>query len=175
MGPTRFLKRALHCLVASVFLRQFLSPSDTRSCRPPHWFRWRSSDIKDALFIGAVLPLNGIIGTAQEYSAGRAAAALRKLEQPHASVIRDGASRRSTRASSCPDDLVLLEAGGRVPADLRLVDSLDLQCDESLLTGESLPVKKQRCRTRLKASWTNGGSMALRGINGHAWTRRAES
>ena len=99
-------------------------------------------DTKDALFIGAVLLINGIIGTIQEYSAGHAAAALRKLEQPHASVIRDDAQLEIDARELVPGDLVLLEAGGRVPADLQLVESLDLQCDEALLTGESAPVKK---------------------------------
>ena len=175
MGPTRFLKRALQSLVARVFLRQFLSPSDIPSCWLPHWFRWRSSDIKDALFIGAVLPFNEIIGTIQEYSAGHAAAALRKLEQPHASVIRDDAQLEMNTREVVPGDLVLLEAGGRVPADLQLVESLDLQCDEALLTGESAPVKKSALPV---AAERDAGPPAQHGalrVNGCAWPRPAKS
>ncbi|WP_064709809.1 cation-translocating P-type ATPase [Rhizobium bangladeshense] len=100
------------------------------------------SDTKDAVFIGVVLLLNGLIGSLQEYSAGRAALALRKLEQPRAAVIRDGEVREIEARLLVPGDLVLLEAGGRVPADLALVEAIDLLCDESLLTGESLATRK---------------------------------
>lgn len=100
------------------------------------------SDLKDAFFIGVVLLMNGIIGALQEYSAGKAAAALKKLEQLHATVIRDGIQQEIDAREIVPNDWVLLEAGGRVPADLVLRSCTDLQCDESLLTGESMPVKK---------------------------------
>lgn len=127
--------------LASVFLRQFLSPL-IYILLAAALVSLVLSDVKDALFIAAVLLVNGIIGTAQEYSAGQAAAALRKLEQRNASVIRDGARQVIDARKLVPGDFVLLEAGGRVPADLQLVESTDLQCDESLLTGESMPVKK---------------------------------
>lgn len=127
--------------LASVFLRQFLSPL-IYVLLIAAIVSLVLSDVKDALFIGVVLLINGIIGTAQEYSAGRAAAALRQLEQPNAWVIRDGAQQEIAARDLVPGDLVLLEAGSRVPADLRLVESADFQCDESLLTGESMPVKK---------------------------------
>lgn len=127
--------------LVSVFLRQFLSPL-IYVLLIAAVVSLVLSDVKDALFIGVVLLTNGIIGTAQEYSAGRAAAALRQLEQPNAWVIRDGAKQEIAARDLVPGDLVLLEAGGRVPADLRLVECADFQCDESLLTGESMPVKK---------------------------------
>ena len=127
--------------LVSVFLRQFLSPL-IYILLAAAVVSLVLSDVKDALFIGAVLLINGIIGTAQEYSASQAAAALRNLEQPNASVIRDGAQQEIDARELVPGDLVLLEAGGRVPADLQLVESTDIQCDESLLTGESMPVKK---------------------------------
>ncbi|MGO7162413.1 HAD-IC family P-type ATPase, partial [Rhizobium johnstonii] len=98
--------------------------------------------IEDALFIFVVLLINASIGTYQEYSADRAAAALRKLEQPSAKVIRDGVACRIEAKRLVVGDLVLLESGDRIPADLRLVDASDLRCDESLLTGESKPVPK---------------------------------
>lgn len=100
--------------------------------------------IEDALFILVVLLINACIGTYQEYSADRAAAALRKLEQPSARVIRDGAACKIEAKRLVVGDLVLLESGDRVPADLMLVDASDLRCDESLLTGESMPVPKGR-------------------------------
>ncbi|WP_117192790.1 cation-translocating P-type ATPase [Rhizobium terrae] len=100
------------------------------------------SEPEDAAFIGIVLLLNGVIGSMQEYSAGRAAAALRKLEQLHATTIREGRVQDIEARYLVPDDLVMLEAGGRVPADMMLIETTDLLCDESLLTGESLPVRK---------------------------------
>ncbi|MGV2130821.1 cation-translocating P-type ATPase [Agrobacterium vitis] len=100
------------------------------------------SEVEDAIFIGVVLLLNGVIGSVQEYSAGRAAAALRELEQPHATVIRDGRMQEIEARLLVPGDLVAIEAGGRVPADLELLQATDLLCDEALLTGESLPARK---------------------------------
>ena len=100
------------------------------------------SEVEDAIFISVVLLLNGVIGSVQEYSAGRAAAALRELEQPRATVIRDGRTQEIEARLLVPGDLVTIEAGGRVPADLELLQATDLLCDESLLTGESLPACK---------------------------------
>jgi P-type Ca2+ transporter type 2C len=99
-------------------------------------------DLKDAGFIGIVLVINGIVGTLQEYSASRAAAALKRLEQPLATVIRDGRQMEIQAAAIVPGDAVLLSPGARVPADMQLQDADGLQVDESLLTGESLPVRK---------------------------------
>ncbi|WP_429925732.1 cation-translocating P-type ATPase (plasmid) [Agrobacterium vitis] len=100
------------------------------------------SEVEDAIFIGVVLLLNGVIGSVQEYSAGRAAAALRELEQPRATVVRDGRMQEIEARLLVPGDLVTIEAGGRVPADVELLQATDLLCDKSLLTGESLPARK---------------------------------
>ncbi|CDZ35829.1 ATPase, P-type (Transporting), HAD superfamily, subfamily IC [Neorhizobium galegae bv. officinalis] len=100
------------------------------------------SEAEDAVFIGIVLVLNGVIGGFQEYSAGRAAAALRSLEQPFATVVRDGIVQEIEARLLVPGDLVRIEAGGRIPADLELFETNDLLCDESLLTGESAPARK---------------------------------
>ncbi len=150
--------------LAAVFLRQFLSPL-IYILLIAALVSLALGDAKDALFIGAVLLINGIIGTAQEYSAGRAAAALRNLEEPHASVIRDGMLREIDARGLVPGDLVVLEAGARVPADIRLVLSQDFQCDESLLTGESKPVKKRHVPSGAEARLgiAYAGSMITRG------------
>lgn len=128
--------------LALVFLRQFLSPL-IYILFAAAAVSLLLGDLQDALFIGGVLLVNGLIGTAQEYSAGRAAAALRKLEETRATVIRDGATIEIDARQIVPGDLVTLEAGARVPADLDLIEASDLQADESLLTGESRPVRKR--------------------------------
>jgi len=123
--------------------------------------------IEDGLFILAVLLINASIGTYQEYSADRAAAALRKLEQPSARVIRDGVACRIEAKRLVVGDLVLLESGDRIPADLMLVDASDLRCDESLLTGESMPVPKGRTvegsSNETASSMLLAGSLVTRG------------
>ncbi|OAV48228.1 HAD family hydrolase [Rhizobium sp. WYCCWR10014] len=123
--------------------------------------------IEDGLFILVVLLINASIGTYQEYSADRAAAALRKLEQPSARVIRDGVACRIEAKRLVVGDLVLLESGDRIPADLMLVDASDLRCDESLLTGESMPVPKGRTvegsSDETASSMLLAGSLATRG------------
>lgn len=145
-----------------VFLRQFLSPL-IYILLAASVVSLVAGDLQDALFIAAVLLANGAIGTAQEHSADRAAAALRQLEQPLATVVRDGVPREIDARGIVPGDLVLLEAGARVPADLRLVSSSDLQCDESLLTGESAAVKKTVGDARGRRSLAFAGTTITRG------------
>ena len=96
----------------------------------------------DTLAILVIVLLNAIIGAVQEYRADRALAALRAMAAPEARVVRDGEQRSLPTEELVPGDLVLLEAGDRVPADLRLVEAVELQADESALTGESRVVDK---------------------------------
>jgi P-type Ca2+ transporter type 2C len=99
-------------------------------------------DLKDAGFIAAVLVINAIIGSYQEWKAEQSTHALRKLLQIHASVWRDGEVREIAAEQVVPGDIIWLESGNRVPADLRLLTAHGFEVDESLLTGESLPVMK---------------------------------
>lgn len=149
---------------AAVFLRQFLSPLIyilvAAAC-----VSMMIGDAKDAAFIGLVLFINGIIGAVQEYSAGQAAAALRQQDQPHALVLRDGVQLEIDARDIVPGDIVFLEAGRRVPADLRLIEAVDLRCDESLLTGESLPVRKSATEAKEapRDAMAFAGSLVTRG------------
>lgn len=127
--------------IGRVFLHQFASPliyvlvvAALLSIVIQEW--------SDAGFIAAVLIINGIIGTIQEYSAQRAAAALRSLVATHCRVLRDGDSYEIDSEGLVPGDIILLESGDKIPADIRLLASHDLEVDESLLTGESTAVLK---------------------------------
>ncbi len=95
-----------------------------------------------AVFIFAVLLVNAIIGTIQEFTANRAAASLKKLTTTSCRVMRAGKIQDIDAAQLVPGDIVLLESGNKVPADLRLIESVSLRTDESLLTGESREVSK---------------------------------
>ncbi|MFW6057551.1 MAG: cation-translocating P-type ATPase [Persicimonas sp.] len=97
----------------------------------------------DAGVIGAVLFLNAVIGFTQERRAETAVRELSELVSPRAKVIRDGHEHEVDSRVLVPGDVVLLESGARVPADVRLSSTTTLSIDESLLTGESVPVDKQ--------------------------------
>jgi len=99
-------------------------------------------DLKDAGFIAAVLAVNAVIGSYQEWKAEQSSHALRKLLQIRASVLRNGELREISAEEVVVGDIVWLESGNRVPADLRLLTAHGLEIDESLLTGESVPVTK---------------------------------
>ena len=99
-------------------------------------------DLKDAGFIAAVLLLNAVIGAYQEWQAEQSSHALRKLLHMHAQVERDGEVFEVKAEEVVPGDILCLESGNRVPADIRLISAQGLEVDESLLTGESLAVRK---------------------------------
>lgn len=97
----------------------------------------------DAIAIVAIVILNGVISFVQEERAGQALAALRKLSQPQAKVLRDGKVRTVPARDLVPGDCLDLESGDQIPADVRLFRASSLQVNESALTGESVPVDKQ--------------------------------
>ncbi len=101
-----------------------------------------ATDFIDAFVIGGILVLNTLLGAVQEARAERSIAVLAKMSAPRALVLRDGAAHHVASRDMVPGDRVLLEAGDRVPADLRLLSATSLQVDESALTGESSPVDK---------------------------------
>jgi Ca2+-transporting ATPase len=96
----------------------------------------------EAIAIISIVVLNAALGVVQERRAEQELAALRKLASPDAEVVRDGSRQIMPSNQLVPGDLVLLEAGNYVPADVRLLETVNLRIDEAALTGESVPVQK---------------------------------
>lgn len=101
-----------------------------------------NSDYIDSIIIMFIVVMNAIIGVVQENKAEKAIEALKKLTSPKTKVIRGGKEITVPSAEIFPGDIVNLQAGNLVPADCRLLESFKLITEESLLTGESLPVDK---------------------------------
>jgi magnesium-transporting ATPase (P-type) len=118
--------------------------------------------IDTAVILGVVL-VNGVVGFIQEGRAERALDAIRSMVDPSASVLRDG--RRMTVAAEqvVPGDVVLIEAGDRVPADLRLIRARNLKIDEAALTGESMAVEKATAPVHEDAALGDRRDMAYSG------------
>lgn len=96
----------------------------------------------DAMIIAAVILLNSVVGVVQEDKARKAIEALKQLASPKALVRREGKECEIPSDQLVPGDIVLLEAGRQVPADMRLLQAVNLKIEESALTGESVPVNK---------------------------------
>ncbi len=96
----------------------------------------------EAVVIIIIVLFSVLLGFLQEYRAERALEALRRMAAPMATVLREGIEARIPARELVPGDVVVLHAGDRVPADLRLIEAVNLQIDEAVLTGESVPVEK---------------------------------
>ncbi len=127
--------------VLEIFVRQFFSPL-IYILLGAALISVIIGELTDAGFITAVVLLNAILGTFQEWRAEQSAAALQQLIQAMTRVRRDGQEHELSASELVPGDLVKLMSGDRVPADLRLIEIRNLSIDESLLTGESQAVLK---------------------------------
>lgn len=143
-GPNA-LPRGVRPGAVRIFLAQFKSPliyvllaAALASLALQEWV--------DAGFIGLVLLINAVIGAAQELNAQRSADSLASLAVSRCRVVSEGEELEVPAEELVPGDVVLLETGVRVPADLRLLSAYNLDIDESLLTGESMPVAKDADR-----------------------------
>ena len=131
-----------------VFLRQFLSPliyvllAAGIISLVSQFFTGEEHFI-DAIVIFGVIILNAVVGTFQESQAEKAMEALLEMAAPKAKVRRNGNIETIPAREIVPGDIVLFEAGDKVPADVRLLESVNLKVNESALTGESVPVEKQ--------------------------------
>lgn len=117
----------------------------------------------DAWTIMAIIVLNGTLGFIQEWKAERALKALKQMLSPRCQVIRGGLEQEVNALTLVQGDVVLLETGDRVPADLRIAESLNLKADESALTGESESTGKQSLASDENTSLAERSSMVWMG------------
>jgi Ca2+-transporting ATPase len=125
----------------------------------------------DAGVIAAVLVFNAVVGFFQEYRAERSLEALRRLATTQARVMRGGREREVDASQLVPGDVVLIEAGAKVPADCRILHQTAFEADESLLTGESVPVAKTSDPVEADAQVADRRNMLFMGTvaaRGHA-------
>ena len=120
----------------------------------------------DSLIIVIVVLFNAILGVVQENNAEKSLEALKKMSAPQAKVIREGQRKVIPSRELTVGDIVLLEAGDFIPSDGRIVESFNLQIDESALTGESVPVNKTSA-----AMESEDLPLGDRKNGGHLWTR----
>jgi Ca2+-transporting ATPase len=123
----------------------------------------------DAAVILTVLIINSIVGFIQESRAERAMEALKRLAVPYAKVLRQGAVTKISSSHLVPGDAIILEAGDKVPVDARLIEAASLSVDESILTGESVPVEKFIAAIEGEATIADMGNMTHMGcavVNG---------
>ena len=97
----------------------------------------------EALAIAVIVLFAAVLGFYQEFRAERAIEALRRMAAPTATVLRDGEELSVPAREAVPGDIIILRMGDKIPADARLIDAVNLKCDEAALTGESMPVEKQ--------------------------------
>ncbi|MFD0487466.1 HAD-IC family P-type ATPase [Saccharopolyspora spinosporotrichia] len=133
----------------------------------------------DSAVIFGVVLVNAIVGFIQESKAEAALEGLRSMVRTQASVIRDGEERTVPSGDLVPGDLILLEAGDKVPADVRLMRLTELRVDESALTGESAPWPRtgtcypQRFRWPTGATWLTQAPWSPRATGPGSWSRPA--
>jgi magnesium-transporting ATPase (P-type) len=139
-GPNE-LEEAAGRSVATVLLAQFRSPL-IYILLVAAVVTLALGEYIDSAVIGVVLLINAVIGFTQEYRAEQSMAALRRLSRARARAVRGGRERDVEADELVPGDVILLEAGDRVPADARILHGVSLEVDESLLTGESTVVTK---------------------------------
>ncbi|MDP3541970.1 MAG: cation-transporting P-type ATPase [Elusimicrobiota bacterium] len=141
----QFRQPLVYLLLAAAVVTAFLG----------HWV--------DAGVIFGVVWINAIVGHLQESKAEKAVEALRGMVSAEATVMRDGKKKRVPTRELTPGDIVLLSSGDKIPADLRLLESRELQVDESALTGEAVPVQKKTAAVHGDAVLGDRVSMAYAG------------
>jgi len=120
-------------------------------------------EVADSLVIVTIVVLNAVLGVFQESKAEKALEALQKMAAPNSKVIRGGAIQTVPSRELVVGDIVLLEAGDYVPADVRILESMNLKVEEASLTGESVPVEKETAALDHEASLADRHNMGYMG------------
>ena len=129
----------------------------------------------DAIFIFLVIFINTAIGSYQEYNAEKSAANLQKLLRIRARIMRNGEEQDIDSEELIPGDLVFLESGSKVPADLRIIETNGLEIDESLLTGESHSVNKNTTALKKRNGSLRSEKHDFCRFYHHVWKRKGNS
>ena len=119
----------------------------------------------DAIIILAILIINAFIGFFQELNARKSLEALKKLSRVHAKVLRNGEVVNTDSINLVPGDIIVLEAGDKVPADARLIEASRLKVQEAALTGESLSVSKEIDEIKKKSQISDQKNMVFSSTN----------
>ncbi|MFC1930451.1 cation-translocating P-type ATPase [Chloroflexota bacterium] len=167
-GPNELMEKGKRPAIM-IFLRQFASPLIYILLAAALIEFVVMQKPTDASVILTVVFLNAIIGFVQESRAERAMEALKRLAVPYAMVLRQGAVTKISASHLVPGDVVILEAGDKIPVDARLIQAASLSVDESILTGESVPVEKFTGAMEGEATTADMGNMAHMGcavVNG---------
>jgi P-type Ca2+ transporter type 2C len=120
-------------------------------------------EITDSILILLIVLFNGIFGFIQDYKAEKSVEALKKMASPSALVLRNGVKKQLDAKYIVPGDIIILEEGARVPADARIIETIDMEADESMLTGESVPVSKSYNKTDAKTPLAERKNMLYAG------------
>jgi Ca2+-transporting ATPase len=120
-------------------------------------------ELTDAIVIIAIVLACAILGFVEEFRSGKALEALKKMTAPTAIVLRDGKEVKIQTSEIVPGDIVLLYTGDKVPADARLIESINLKVDEASLTGESSPASKETAPMREEAAVNDRRDMVFTG------------
>ncbi|MCX8202306.1 MAG: cation-translocating P-type ATPase [Candidatus Micrarchaeota archaeon] len=119
----------------------------------------------DAVLISLIILLNASLGFIQAKKAEEAVAALKKLTVPTVKVLRDGEVKTVSSREIVPGDIVILDTGDRVPADCRIISHINLKVDESVLTGESVPISKTSDQLKSPQPIQNQSNMVFMGTS----------
>lgn len=139
-GPNELSKKANFSFI-SLLIEQFANPL-VIFLMFAGVFSLLIGETKDAIVIAVVILVNALIGFVQEFQAAKSIQSLSEMLKLSARVIRDGKTKQVNSNELVPGDLVSLEAGDKVPADIRLIQTHEGAFDEAILTGESVPVNK---------------------------------
>lgn len=140
--PKNFFQRFLDQMKSAMVIILLIAALVSIGLNVYHMVQGESGDWVEPIVIVAIVLLNALLGVIQESKAEAALQALKNMSAPSARVRRDGVLQKVSSQELVPGDIVEMEAGDLIPADCRLLEASAFKCDESALTGESLPVDK---------------------------------